>query len=187
MSGTLYFIQPAELVGTNRYKIGCSASNDMIRCKSYKKGTRYMMILECNQPFVVEDAVKRQFNARFSRIAGKEYFEGDETEMRNLFYAIYLQHHDGRAEMEIDEPRPIRFQRDTDLKFRKGTSANVDLKNATYKSRDGKIYAKGGQVFDTLQEWATACNGKECNANTTYYKNETGEWIQLLKRVGWTC
>jgi hypothetical protein len=102
MAGTLYFIQPAELVGTNRYKIGCSAGNDMIRCKSYKQGTRYMMVLECHQPFVVEKEVKTQFNARFSRIAGKEYFEGNEIEMRDLFYHIYLQHV-GRAVMETDE------------------------------------------------------------------------------------
>ena len=99
MAGTLYFIQPAELVGTNRYKIGCSAGCDMIRCKSYRKGTRYMMVLECHQPFVVEKEVKAQFDVRFNRIAGKEYYEGNESEMRDLFYRIYLQFL-GRVEME---------------------------------------------------------------------------------------
>ena len=105
MAGTLYFIQPAELVGTNRYKIGCSAGCDMIRCKSYKKGTRYMMVLECHQPFVVEKEVKVQLDARFRRIAGKEYYEGDEAEMRDLFYRIYLQYL-GRSFMETDEFEP---------------------------------------------------------------------------------
>ena len=43
--GTIYLIQPAELVGTERYKIGCSAKNDLERCKKgYKKGTRFMDI-----------------------------------------------------------------------------------------------------------------------------------------------
>jgi len=106
MAGTLYFIQPAELVGTNRYKIGCSAGCDMIRCKSYKKGTRYIMVLECLQPFVVEKEVKSQFDARFKRIAGREYYEGDETEMRDIFYSIYLQYL-GRSVMESEEPEPI--------------------------------------------------------------------------------
>lgn len=173
MAGTLYFIQPAELVGTNRYKIGCSASNDMIRCKSYKKGTRYMMILECQQPFVVEDTVKKVFNARFSRIAGKEYFEGDEEEMRNLFYSIYLQH-EGRSHMEIDEPKVFRFTRDTELKYKKNTSDKVDLKNAVYK--DGKVYAKGGCVFDTMESWILACGP---NPTIPYYKNTKGEWVKV--------
>lgn len=36
--GIIYFIQPAEIVGTNRYKIGCSKNPDLNRCnKGYKK------------------------------------------------------------------------------------------------------------------------------------------------------
>jgi hypothetical protein len=45
--------------------------------------------------------VKAQFDLRFSRIAGKEYFEGNEHEMRDLFYRIYL-HYLGRSVMETD-------------------------------------------------------------------------------------
>jgi hypothetical protein len=89
MSGTLYFIQPAELVGTNRYKIGCSATNDLVRCKSYRVGTRYIMILECKSPFSIESEVKARFNTLFKRVAGKEYFEGDEREMIYIFYSTY--------------------------------------------------------------------------------------------------
>jgi hypothetical protein len=92
MSGTLYFIQPAELLGTNRYKIGCSATNDMVRCKSYRQGTRYIMVLECDKPFIVEATVKACFNHFFRRVAGAEYFEGDEKEMRRIFYEIYMRH-----------------------------------------------------------------------------------------------
>jgi hypothetical protein len=60
------------------------------------------MVLECHQPFVVEKEVKAQFDLRFSRIAGKEYFEGNEYEMRDLFYRIYLQFL-GRMVMETEE------------------------------------------------------------------------------------
>ena len=101
MSGTLYFIQPAELVGTNRYKIGCSAKNDMLRCRSYRVGTRYLMVVECPQPFQVESILIKQFQARFPRVAGKEYFEGDELEMRNLFYETYRLCTMGRISMEL--------------------------------------------------------------------------------------
>jgi len=101
MSGTLYFIQPAELVGTNRYKIGCSATNDMVRCKSYRQGTRYLMILECPQPFSVESVVKSRFESLFQRVAGKEYFEGDELEMRRVFYETYQMCTMGRVQMDL--------------------------------------------------------------------------------------
>lgn len=113
MCGTLYFIQPAELVGTNRYKIGCSATNDMIRCKSYRQGTRYLMILECHQPFSVESVVKARFESIFRRVAGKEYFEGDELQMRNVFYETYQMCTMGRIQMEIeiDDPVPTKVIR----------------------------------------------------------------------------
>jgi hypothetical protein len=87
--GTIYLIQPAELVGTNRYKIGCSAKNDLERCtKGYKKGTRFMDIRECEYPFALEREVKTCFNSKFSLIAGKEYFEGNETDIKKEFNDI---------------------------------------------------------------------------------------------------
>ncbi len=36
--GIIYLIQPCELVGTSRYKIGCSRNPNLDRCKNgYKK------------------------------------------------------------------------------------------------------------------------------------------------------
>ena len=53
-TGIIYFIQPTELIGTNRYKIGCSENTELDRVKKgYKKGTRYIFIIECNNPFVL--------------------------------------------------------------------------------------------------------------------------------------
>lgn len=88
-SGIIYLIQPCELVGTNRYKIGCSGKNTLDRIKKgYKSGTRYIHIAECDNPFSVEKEIKKLFNIQFNLIAGKEYYEGDETSMRNLFISI---------------------------------------------------------------------------------------------------
>lgn len=84
--GTIYLIQPAELVGTQRYKIGCSAKNDLERCKKgYKKGSRFMNIQECDDPFTVEREVKIRFNSKFKLVAGKEYFEGNEDDIKKEF------------------------------------------------------------------------------------------------------
>jgi len=89
MSGIIYLVQPAELVGTNRYKIGCSSKNDLSRCKNgYKKGTRYISIMECLEPFSIESQIKRLFEAKFKLIAGKEYFEGNESDMVTEFFNI---------------------------------------------------------------------------------------------------
>jgi ankyrin repeat protein len=82
--GILYLIQPAELVGTDRYKIGCSDKNDLSRLNSYKKNTKRLCIIKCTLPFIFEKILKIIFNLKFKKIAGHEYFRGNEKIM--LFY-----------------------------------------------------------------------------------------------------
>jgi hypothetical protein len=86
--GIVYLLQPAELVGTNRYKVGCSGKADLSRVKAYKTGSRYMYIMECDNPFHVENILKKHFQEKFHLIAGQEFFEGDELEMRRTFLHI---------------------------------------------------------------------------------------------------
>ena len=87
--GIIYLVQPAELVGTTRYKIGCSSKNTLERCnKGYKKGTRYLCIMECVNPFKLENHIKIIFNIHFKLIAGTEYFDGNEKKIRTKFIEI---------------------------------------------------------------------------------------------------
>jgi len=89
--GIIYLIQPCELVGTNRYKIGCSKDTSLNRVQNgYKKGTRYLYIGECNEPLILERKIINEFNQKFKLIAGKEYFEGKEEEILNSFLNIVL-------------------------------------------------------------------------------------------------
>jgi len=89
LKGIIYLIQPVELVGTNRYKIGCSNTPDLKRCNyGYKKGSRYICIMECNNPLELEKKIKDEFNKLFKLIGGREYFEGDETIMKQTFLKI---------------------------------------------------------------------------------------------------
>jgi len=82
-------VQPAELVGTKRYKIGCSSKPTLDRVKNgYKRGTRYLGFRECENPFAVENELKRRFCDKFSLIAGKEYFEGDEEDIIREFVEV---------------------------------------------------------------------------------------------------
>jgi len=91
-TGIIYLIQPAELVGTQRFKIGCSSKNRLDRVKSYRKGTRYLHISECENPLKLEKIIKESFNKKFILIAGREYFEGDEQEMYKLFSEILCEY-----------------------------------------------------------------------------------------------
>jgi hypothetical protein len=89
--GLLYFIQPAELVGTTRYKIGRSSKNDLSRLRAYRVGTRMILVMECDNDVEIEEKLIAAFNGLFPRVAGKEWFEGNEKDMRTLFYDIVTQ------------------------------------------------------------------------------------------------
>jgi hypothetical protein len=59
-NGIIYLVQPRELLGTNGYKIGCSKNANLEQCyKGYKSGTRYLSIMECIDPFIVENIIKK--------------------------------------------------------------------------------------------------------------------------------
>ncbi len=84
--GIVYFIQPVILLGTNRYKIGCGSN--MSRLNSYHSGTRHIEIIKCKDYFTVEKEIIKRFKEKFILCGGKEYFEGDEEEMKNEFCEI---------------------------------------------------------------------------------------------------
>lgn len=85
--GIIYLIQPAEWIGTNVYKIGCSRKSSLERCKTgYKIGSRYLYIMECDNPISLEITLKKIFAKKFTLKIGKEFFEGDEQAIKDLFH-----------------------------------------------------------------------------------------------------
>ena len=84
----VYLIQPCELLGTDRYKIGRSSKDDLSRVLSYKKGTKYILIIECDNDKLLEKLLIKKFNEDFKKIAGNEFFEGDKEDMVNCFMKI---------------------------------------------------------------------------------------------------
>ena len=85
-------MQPAELVGTDRYKIGGSGKPTLKRLRTgYKVGTRFLVALECIDPFDVEDQIKAVFNEKFNLVAGLEYFSGCERKMIQEFWKVYAE------------------------------------------------------------------------------------------------
>lgn len=102
----VYFLQPAELVGTDRYKIGMTAKSDLSRVKSYKVGTRYLCIMECQNALETEQKLISTFNTEFKLIAGNEYFQiENETHALSLFFQIVSNSHTiTLPKKEIKEP-----------------------------------------------------------------------------------
>lgn len=91
--GLIYLIQPTELIETNRYKIGMSKNPNLDRCKNgYKKGSRYLCIMECIEPLILEQNIKNHFNEKFKLIAGNEYYEGTEKDILNTFNNLVMEY-----------------------------------------------------------------------------------------------
>jgi len=87
--GIVYLVQPAELVGTRRYKIGCSTKSSLDRIYSgYNLGTRHLCIIKSDVPYELENKIKSEFNDKFTLISGRETFEGDEHKVINIFLKI---------------------------------------------------------------------------------------------------
>lgn len=98
--GVVYLIQPAELVGTKRYKVGMSEKDDLSRItKGFKKGTKTLCVLEVDNPRLVEQNLKDFFTEKYKLIAGTEYFEGAESTMKTAFLKI-------SSGKEMPKPKP---------------------------------------------------------------------------------
>jgi hypothetical protein len=91
--GLLYLIQPAELVGTSRYKIGYSRTNDLNKFrKDYKKGSRFLDIYEYDHSPLLVREIRNNFNNKFKLVAGRTYYEGNENDIKKNFNAIINNH-----------------------------------------------------------------------------------------------
>lgn len=86
--GLVYLIQPEELLGTNRYKVGCSTKPNISRLKSYKQYSHLLCAYKCTNPFETETRLKAVFAANFSLVAGNEYFQGNEHDLTQAFFSV---------------------------------------------------------------------------------------------------
>jgi hypothetical protein len=87
--GLLYLIQPAELVGTQRYKIGYSRNNDIDKFRrDYKKGSRFLDIYEYDRSPLLIREIRNNFNNKFKLVAGRTYYEGNENDIKKNFNTI---------------------------------------------------------------------------------------------------
>jgi hypothetical protein len=87
--GIVYLIQPVELIGSSRYKLGCSSKYTIERLQTgYRKGYKCINIKMCYKPLEVEQLLKKEFENKFILIGGSEIFEGDICDMNKIFDEI---------------------------------------------------------------------------------------------------
>ncbi len=104
----VYLVQPAELIGTNRYKIGRSEKQGLNRCENgYKKGTRFICISECEKSKELESIIKKTFNKKFNLLCGKEYFEGNEHQIIKEFQRIIFEQSKEKDNLEYDDNKDL--------------------------------------------------------------------------------
>jgi len=90
MTGGVYLIQPCQLKGTNRYKIGMSKKDLDKRIKlGYLNGTVILRRFYCKYPLIVEKYIKEEFNENFENCGGHEYFQGEEQKMVRVFIVSF--------------------------------------------------------------------------------------------------
>ncbi len=144
--GIIYLIQPKELIGTNRYKIGCSKNTDLIRCKNgYKYGSRYLCIMECDEPYVIENTIKKTFNILFNLIAGNEYFEGNEKIMKRKFVELVLKHEDNYDDININN-KQILFDTINPIESKNNIQTKTQNDPIITNNREDEIKIKNDEV-----------------------------------------
>lgn len=107
----VYLIQPAVLrnlsQGTSRIKIGMSRVYNLSRLKSYNNGTRYLCILESDDPLATEKRLIMAFRNKYKLVAGNEYFEIDnEQNAIDLFISVVRNQSQKKEVITNEEPIP---------------------------------------------------------------------------------
>lgn len=86
--GIIYLVQPAELVETDRFKIGFSSKPTLDWKNKYQQGSRFICLMESPGCPILKNIICAQFKKKYDMIAGPDCFEGDEKEIIQDFFLI---------------------------------------------------------------------------------------------------
>jgi len=95
--GTVYLLQPQKHIGTYVLKLGDSKHIDLTREKQYGKNTDIIFHVQCDYYWLVEKALKDEFNRHFEcvkiekngkMLPTKEYFRGNLQDMQDCWISV---------------------------------------------------------------------------------------------------
>jgi hypothetical protein len=167
--GLLYLIQPAELVGTQRYKIGYSKNNDITKFrKDYKKGSRFLDIYEYdNSPLLVRE-IRNNFNNKFKLVAGRTYYEGNETDIKKNFNAIISNYNNANNINNINSANLISSTNSNYCNKYSSLTNYSYMQNIMYGAKCQSM--KKNCNLNYKSYYNEACKADyACTANLTYY------------------
>jgi len=184
--GIIYLIQPALLVGSKIYKLGCSNSPTLSRCiNGYIKGSRYISIHECYDPLIVEKILIKKFNNLFRLAGGTESFEGDE----NIMSITILQ--------TIIEYKQNNTPTNTPINTLTNTPTNIPINTLTNDTtNDTPINTLTNTPINTLTNTLTndttndttnIKNNYYCKICQSYYSSYQSLWIHNKKYHTHNC
>ena len=161
--GIVYLIQPAELVDTDRYKVGCSRETSLKRIiTGYNDKTRVILVEDVDEPFAVEKTILTAFATQFTCLSGREFFAGNIDRMRAFFKAI-VEKEGGGGEYE-----------------RKVIGTNSDT--TTQNNQETLQCSKCGRLMcrkDYLKIHEASCNGlqaKQCEICLKVFTTYQGKY-----------
>ena len=182
--GLLYLIQPAELVGTQRYKIGYSKNNDMTKFrKDYKKGSRFLDIYEYDRSPLLVREIRNNFNNKFKLVAGRTYYEGNENDIKKNFNAIinnysYANNINSQnliASTSTNNRNLItsNTSNTSNISNKYSALANYSyMQNIMYGTKCQKMKKNLNQNLNYKSYYEEACPANyACNDNLNYYEN----------------
>ena len=146
--GTIYLLQPREYIETNVYKIGLSHKNDLKRCLSYGKDTKFISIHECKNPRVIENIIKDEFNNKFEKCKGHEYFKGNISEIYKLFNKLVI---DYNNKDDCDEAS-CAYEADNTVNFNNANNINSKQTKIEYSKKKTKYYCNLCNFRTNLKE-----------------------------------
>lgn len=91
----VYMIKTREFLYMNIYKIGRTEQTMDKRMAGYPKGSKQIIIRSVFDCITVERALIKKFKKKFKqkkKLIGNEYFQGNETEMINVFNDVVNQY-----------------------------------------------------------------------------------------------
>lgn len=88
IKGAVYLIQPVELIGTDRYKVGYCNLNTVEVIKSNIKDAAIICLISVDNPIEVDKQIIKEFSSKFLLQAGRKYFRGNAIEMYSTFSKI---------------------------------------------------------------------------------------------------
>lgn len=182
--GTIFLIQPAELVGTNRYKIGFICDKKIKEyINNYLDGTRFILILESNNVQNIINEIKTVFKQKFNSIASDEYYEGNENDIKQIIINIIDKYLNFNNNIIVNNHNS--YVNNSDDIDDIDSTCNSDDDNET--QNDINNIDKNDKLIDTSLQIFIKNNLHKNkndfvtikNITNTYYKNE--EYLKLKK------